>query len=43
MAHKVRLTANEELHGKPKDLDDFTELEAEESQPSFANTFTTFM
>jgi hypothetical protein len=29
MAHKVRLTANEELHGKPDDLDTFTESEAE--------------
>ena len=29
MAHKVRLTANEELHGKPEDLDMFTEPEAE--------------
>lgn len=28
MAHKVRLTANEELHGKPDDLDAFTEPEA---------------
>jgi hypothetical protein len=29
MAHRVRLTANEELHGAPDDLDTFTEPEAE--------------
>ena len=28
MAHRVRLTANEELHGAPDDLDTFTEPEA---------------
>jgi len=30
MAHKVRLTANEELHGQPDDLDAFTEPEAKD-------------
>lgn len=29
MAHRVRLTANEELHGKADDLDEFSEKEAE--------------
>jgi hypothetical protein len=29
MAHRVRLTANEKLHGKPDDLDAFTDKDAE--------------